>query len=314
MRLRVLVLAATMITMIGTYATAADATPSSDLTKQINDLSNKLEDVAESYNKTNEALKQTVAQAKQLTASLPGARANLKIAAAQMKTLASTAYMQGEPGGMTALLDGPGDLIQRMGYLDQLQRDRQRAITTYTSTLEDYQSRQAALQTAKEKQTAEAKVLAAKKKDIEAKIAVLRAKRTAAYGRPTEPSTTHSLSAPSVSGSAGVAVRYAIAAYNRGAMYGYGADGPNTYDCSGLTMAAWRTAGVSLPHNAAAQYGAIPHVSRSSLAPGDLVFYRNLGHVAIYIGNGRIIAATSYGSPLKNEPVDVMPPYGYGRP
>ena len=307
-------LAATVIAILGTYATAAEATPSSDLTKQINDLSNKLEDVAEAYNKTNEALKKTTAQEKQLTASLPGARQKLQVATQQMRTLASTAYMQGNPGGMTALLDGPGDLILRMSYLDQLQRDRQQAIDTYTSTLRDYNTREAALKTAQEKQSAQAKVLAAQKKDIQAKIAVLRAKRTELYGRPTEPSTTHSLSVPAVSGAAGKAVQYAVDAYNRGAMYEYGADGPDTYDCSGLTMAAWRAAGVSLPHNAAEQYYAIPHISRSSLAPGDLVFYRSLGHVAIYIGNGRIIAATSYGNPVKNEPVDVMTPYGYGRP
>ena len=313
-RLRILALAATAIAMIGTYTTAAQAAPSSDLIKQINAMSNKLENVTESYNKLNDQLKQTVAQEKALTASLPGARQALSAASTQMRTIASTAYMQGNPGGMTAVLDGPGDLIQRMSYLDQIQRDRQRAIDTYTSTLNDYQSREAALKTAELKQTAQAKVIAATKTDIEGQLKVLMAKRTAAYGRPSEPATTHSLSAPSASGSAGTAVRYAINAYNRGATYVFAASGPDHYDCSGLTMAAWAAAGVSLPHNAAAQYGAIPHISRSSLAPGDLVFYRGLEHVGIYIGGGRIIAATRPGEPLKNEAVDVMPPYGYGRP
>ena len=53
----------------------------------------------------------------------------------------------------------------------------------------------------------------------------------------------------------------------------WGADGPNSYDCSGLTMAAWQQAGINLPHNAARQYGSLPHVSRSDLRPGDLVFF-----------------------------------------
>lgn len=314
-KLRVLVLAATVLAMIGTYATAAQAAPStSDLTKQINEMSNQLENITESYNKMNDSLKQTITQEKQLAASLGPARVALQTASAQMRVIAANAYMQGQPGGMTAMLDGPGNLLQRMSYLDQMSRERQRAIATYTAATQDYTSRQAAFKTAQAKQAAQIKVLTASRQKIEAKLAALKAKRTAAYGSPTAPATTHSLSAPAVSGKAGVAVSYAISAYNRGATYYPSADGPNQYDCSGLTMAAWRAAGVSLPHNAAEQYYAIPHLSRSSLAPGDLVFYRNLGHVAIYIGNGRIIAATSYGNPLKNEPVDVMPPYGYGRP
>ena len=78
-------------------------------------------------------------------------------------------------------------------------------------------------------------------------------------------------------------------------MYEYGSGGPNTYDCSGLTSAAWAKAGKSLPHNAAAQYSATTRISRSELQPGDLVFYRSLGHVGIYVGGGQIIDASRAG-------------------
>jgi cell wall-associated NlpC family hydrolase len=315
MRLRALVLATVAIAITGTYATAAQAAPSADLKKQITTMENKLEDVTESYNAMNIDLAQTKKQESDLAKSLPGAKAALQAATAQMGTMASAAYMQGNVGGMDAILSGGStDLLQRMGYLDQLSRDRQRDIAAYTATTRDYNTRQAALKTAQDKQAAQVKILAATKKDIEAKLKVLYAKRTQAYGRATEPSTTHSLKAPAVSGKAGKAVSYAIDAYNRGATYVYAASGPDHFDCSGLTMAAWKAAGVNLPHNARDQYNSIPHISRSSLAPGDLVFYRNLGHVAIYIGGGHIIAATTSGTPLKKQSVDVSPPYGYGRP
>jgi cell wall-associated NlpC family hydrolase len=79
-------------------------------------------------------------------------------------------------------------------------------------------------------------------------------------------------------------------------------------------MAAWQAAGVSLPHNAEMQWNAVAHISRSSLAPGDLVFYRSLNHVAIYVGNGQVIHAPSTGDHVRVASVDMMPPYGYGRP
>jgi cell wall-associated NlpC family hydrolase len=315
MRLRALVLAAVAIAITGTYATAAQAAPSSDLKKQITTLENKLEDVTESYNAMNIDLAATKKQETDLAASLPGAKAALLAAKAQMGTMATAAYMQGNVGGVDSILTGGStDLLQRMSYLDQLSRDRQRDIAAYTATTTDYNTRQAALKTAQDKQAAQAKVLAATKKTIEGQLKVLYAKRTQAYGRATEPGTTHSLKAPAVSGKAGKAVSYAVAAYNRGATYVYAASGPDHFDCSGLTMASWKAAGVNLPHNARDQYNSVPHISRSSLAPGDLVFYRNLQHVAIYIGGGQIIAATTSGTPLKKQSVDVLPPYGYGRP
>jgi cell wall-associated NlpC family hydrolase len=62
------------------------------------------------------------------------------------------------------------------------------------------------------------------------------------------------------------------------------------------------------------QWNALPHISRVSLSPGDLVFYSRLGHVGIYVGNGQIIHAPHAGDHVRLASVDVMPPYGYARP
>ncbi len=109
-------------------------------------------------------------------------------------------------------------------------------------------------------------------------------------------SDTPNGSAGSPSSRAQMAVAYALSKV--GHSYVAGADGPGTFDCSGLTMAAWRTAGVSLPHYSYAQYGSTQHISRSELRPGDLLFYFGSGahHVAMYIGGGMMVSASNPGA------------------
>jgi len=107
-------------------------------------------------------------------------------------------------------------------------------------------------------------------------------------------------------GRAGVAVQAAMA--QLGDSYVWGADGPSSFDCSGLTMYAWGRAGVSLSHSSKAQASEGRRVSKSQLMPGDLVFYYSpISHVAMYIGNGRIVHAPRPGKPVQTAPLDEMP-------
>ncbi|MFE5734463.1 NlpC/P60 family protein [Streptomyces sp. NPDC056528] len=93
-----------------------------------------------------------------------------------------------------------------------------------------------------------------------------------------------------------------------GKPYVWGATGPSGYDCSGLTQAAWRAAGVSLPRTTYTQINAGQRVSRSRLAPGDLVFfYSGISHVGLYIGGGQMIHAPRPGAPIRIAPIDEMP-------
>ncbi|MDA8277057.1 MAG: NlpC/P60 family protein [Actinomycetota bacterium] len=98
---------------------------------------------------------------------------------------------------------------------------------------------------------------------------------------------------------AGASRAVAVAMSELGKPYVFGASGPYAFDCSGFAMYAWGQAGVSLPHNAAAQYDSIPHVSLSQLQPGDLVFYFTpIDHVAIYIGGGNVVVADNPSYPI----------------
>ncbi|WP_375003076.1 NlpC/P60 family protein [Aeromicrobium sp. CTD01-1L150] len=93
------------------------------------------------------------------------------------------------------------------------------------------------------------------------------------------------------SGKAGKAVEFARAQV--GDAYTYGGTGPNAWDCSGLTQGAWGAAGVSIPRVAGDQYAAGRDVPLGSVQPGDLVFYADMSHVGIYIGNGQVVHAAN---------------------
>jgi cell wall-associated NlpC family hydrolase len=99
----------------------------------------------------------------------------------------------------------------------------------------------------------------------------------------------------------GASAAISFARQQIGDPYVWGAAGPNAWDCSGLTMGAWRAGGISLPHYSVAQYEQSTPISRGSLKPGDLVFWgsssssSSIYHVALYVGNGMIIQAPRTG-------------------
>ncbi|MGW5668673.1 NlpC/P60 family protein [Micromonospora sp. NPDC003776] len=295
-------------------ASVARATPTpAELTKQIEKSSTELERIVESYNKLNEEIKANKATAATLQTRIGPLQAQTEQSRAEVGLLAATAYKTGGLRTAQALLE-PGastTLPERLGALDQLSRQRQATINGFTENQRQLIDQKTRLDATLARQAAQAKQLAAGKKKIEADLARLYQLRRQAYGRATEAPTRSTASAPNISGSAGVAVRYAYGAI--GKPYVYGADGPDGYDCSGLTLAAWRAAGKSLPHNAAMQWDATARISRSSLQPGDLVFYSGLGHVAIYVGSGQIIDAPSAGRNVNKRGMDIMSIQGYGR-
>jgi peptidoglycan DL-endopeptidase CwlO len=118
---------------------------------------------------------------------------------------------------------------------------------------------------------------------------------------------------PSGGAAAAVAAAYSVI----GTPYQWGGADPETgFDCSGLTMWSWAQAGVSLPHSSAAQYAVLPHVSRTQLQPGDLVFfYSPISHVGMYVGGGMMIHSPHTGGFVEKVSFDSYPDFvGAGRP
>ncbi|MEO6468297.1 MAG: NlpC/P60 family protein [Acidimicrobiia bacterium] len=118
---------------------------------------------------------------------------------------------------------------------------------------------------------------------------------------------------PAPNGGAAAAVAFAKAQV--GKRYVYATSGPDTYDCSGLTGAAWERGGVSLTHYSGAQYQQTMRIGAGDLQPGDLIFYGPGGsnHVEIYIGNGGVVSASNPSTGVKFSSVRYGSATGYGR-
>ncbi|MFC4505538.1 MULTISPECIES: C40 family peptidase [Streptomyces] len=109
------------------------------------------------------------------------------------------------------------------------------------------------------------------------------------------------------------AIAYATA--QLGKPYEWGAEGPNTYDCSGLTSEAWKSAGVPIPRTSQEQWRQLPHVAVEDMRPGDLIIYfDDASHVALYVGNGKIIHAPRPGRTVTLAGAGTMPILAVVRP
>jgi peptidoglycan DL-endopeptidase CwlO len=125
----------------------------------------------------------------------------------------------------------------------------------------------------------------------------------------------------SMATTAGARKAIAFARAQLGKPYQWAADGPATFDCSGLTMRAWQAGGISLPHWSVAQWQVSTPVSPANARPGDLVFfaynlndYGSIHHVALYIGNGLMIEAPYTGATVRISSVDRPDLFGFARP
>ncbi|WP_431990935.1 NlpC/P60 family protein [Streptomyces albogriseolus] len=117
--------------------------------------------------------------------------------------------------------------------------------------------------------------------------------------------------APSAAGER--AVRYAVE--QLGKPYEWGAEGPETYDCSGLTSEAWRAAGAEVPRTSQEQWARLERIDLVDLRPGDLVVYfHDATHVALYLGDGMVVQAPRPGARIKVSPVAANPVLGAVRP
>jgi cell wall-associated NlpC family hydrolase len=125
--------------------------------------------------------------------------------------------------------------------------------------------------------------------------------------------SSNALPAVPSSDQAAVAVRAAMTQI--GKRYVWAGAGPDTFDCSGLTMSSWRQAGVMMAHSAADQYASFKHVSTDQLQPGDLVFFGHpIHHVGMYVGGGMMVHAPESGELVQVSPVSRGDLVGASRP
>ncbi|GAA4437606.1 C40 family peptidase [Phytohabitans houttuyneae] len=273
----------------------------------------RLEQVIEEYNEVRDDLRATRGKQAALAArTLPLERA-AAAEEARIGMIAATEYRNSGAGPALAVITStsPEDFADRLLVLDRLAAQQRAAVDKLTAARARFDGSRRALEAVAEQQQAQQERLASRRKQIEHDITQLESLRERSGYRPA--TGIRGFKPVFSAGKAGAAVRFAYA--QLGKSYRFGAEGPDAYDCSGLTSAAWSRAGVALPHNARRQQQAVHGVSRSDLRPGDLVFYyRNVRHVGMYVGGGKIIHAPQHGEPVRVDNVDYQPVHSFGRP
>jgi cell wall-associated NlpC family hydrolase len=298
-------------------AYAAPSTPATSVQQQINAASTQLETIVEQFNKVNGALAANRTAELKLKAQIAPTLKAVDAAKVRVSQIAAQAYMNGPPTSLAMIVgaSSTSTLLDQITTLNQVAVNQKRQINGYAKLTATYTAEKQKLDNLITVQTAQQKSLASQKATINTKLAKLYAIRKAAFGSATTASGGKQATPPAyLPGRGGTVVKFAYA--QLGKPYVWAADGPGSYDCSGLVLAAYRKVGVDLTHNAAEQWGEVHHISRSQLEPGDLVFYEpgNIHHVAIYIGGGKVIHAPTFGETVKISGMDMMTEKGYGRP
>lgn len=309
MRVRFVALtaAATVLALLLGSAPAHAEPTLAEVEKQVKEKGEELEAVIEEYNAAKENLKKAETRQGEIEKQLKPLSDSVALAQQAIDDIAVSTYQGGNLSQVNIMLSGsPDQTVERLSILNQLGQTQIAEIKAFHDATDALAAEQASLQTTIEEQEGLKKEIGTKKDKIEGELDKLKDLQDELQPPPKINAP------PPPSGSAGAAVQFA---YDQlGEPYVYGSGGPDSWDCSGLTQGAWRAAGVSLSHNAAMQYNEIPHVNRSNLAAGDLVFYNNLNHVGIYVGDGKVVHAPTSGSVVSVAPVDSMPIVGYGRP
>ncbi|GII77528.1 hypothetical protein Sru01_25100 [Sphaerisporangium rufum] len=298
---------------VGAPVGSAAAEPKPGLNKlktQVEDLYNEIESLTEQYNGQRERLAQVRRSAELAKKTLARSETDLAEKRRKAGMYAQDAYMTGGLGSSLALAMS----ADPSRYLDQ-------AATTYTMEMQQGQEVSQisqAMETARRaKESARAREAEVQK--LVSDLGAQRDKIRKAIGR-TETSLFRQARAKV--GGFGRATRVAIPIPGDGKAaeatkwaltqqlkpYVWGAEGPNTFDCSGLVMWAYQKVGISLPHYTGDQWTAGTHVSRDDMRPGDLVFFHSdLHHVGIYIGGGLMVHAPHTGDVVRVAPIGNRP-------
>jgi peptidoglycan DL-endopeptidase CwlO len=284
-------------------ALPASAEPSpAQARRKVEKLNEEVDRIVERYNKSNVDLKSARARLKSVNKSVAREQRTFNRLRGRLVELAASAYKTGDMGSVASMVSSqnPQTVLDQAAVFTHLARNRSSEVGEFLATAQRLQREQAQARSTYNDVKKKASELVDQKKKVEKAIA-----KQQRFLPPSERGGPigGNYNGPA-SGSARKALDFAFA--QLGKPYSYGATGPGSYDCSGLTQAAWRAAGVNLPRTTYQQINAGNRVSFANLQPGDLFFGNNAGHVGLYVGGGKIIHAPRTG---KN--VEVVPVAGY---
>ena len=333
----------------GIWATAALADPAEDTLAKLNELSRQAEQLTESMHSAEVDLDkkvqiQTEADRKHTDdlAALDAAKAQLSTYQGNVDKLAASVYMGGRTDGMNAMLTAasPQNLIDKMSVQRVMAREMAeqmqnfRAASQQAIVVEEASAKSAAdAKTAADEAAAVRADLQRKQSELQVQItsvkaryAMLTAVQQAALASPgalppsvmarqADFAALAAMPRPGGGGGSGAGAAAVQAALSRlGDPYVWGGSGPGAFDCSGLVMWAFQQSGVFLPHSSQMQSGGGQPVSLDQMEPGDVVtYYSDASHVGLYIGDGMIVHASTFGVPVAVSPVNNAPIYNVRR-
>ncbi|WP_296389700.1 C40 family peptidase [Williamsia sp.] len=336
MRLLTTVVLTALVIALGFGSSAgADPSPRSpdQLLTRYNSLGREAEKSAEAMHNAEiqlaagqRAVSESKAGVAAATKTLDGLSARLDELQGRVDGLARASYRGARVNRLYAVLvsDSPQSLLDQMSGLEMVSRQTVRDLKAYrTASSAATKARDAATAAGRKAADAVAAVdkrradLQSKQSDLQLQIAQVKAVYESLTGKQLA-----ALRGPEIDfdpklvarGTAAEAVAVTAALTRIGDPYVWGATGPGQFDCSGLMVWAYRQAGKVLPRSSEAQLAGGTPVARQDMKPGDLViYYGDASHVGMYVGDGYVVHASTFGVPVKVVPVDDAGPFNSAR-
>jgi cell wall-associated NlpC family hydrolase len=309
-----------LVTIAGlaTYAGTAGAAPQPSITQ----VEAKVNSLTSQFDQANQQYDQSAQQVSQARVAL--AAANKKVATAQVQfkklqgavaEIAAASYENSNMTSIAGLLSSndPNAVLNSASLLQEISQGRNQQLSAFlvaarqlSETQQQAQRTRNALGQVEQLKLTQKNKASKALSDEKSVYANLTAEQQQTVQATTVGGSSSSADpAPSYTGSTategGKAAAFAVQMAADKCPYVYGATGPcsDGYDCSGLAQAAWSAAGVSIPRTTYDDWSSLPHISMSSLEPGDLIEFDGEGHVAIYVGNGMIVDAPHTGADVE---------------
>lgn len=299
--------AASLALLLPGGVSSAQPNPSlTDLVAQAKQLTYQINALSEQYDGLRIQLSSARAAAKKAEKAAAQDAAALRTGRVAVSHLAAASYENAGYDPTLELLSStnPSQFLNQASIMEQLDQENGNRVTTLRAAqAADNRAHEVAQQQIARVTSLEA-AMNAKTKAIQAKIDKVNssamAQAMAIFDRTGQ---YPDINIPGGNSVGAVALRYALS--RRGDPYVWGAAGPSEFDCSGLVMWAYAQEGISLPHYTGSQWNMGQHISRSQLEPGDLVFFfADISHVGLYIGNGMMVDAPSFGQDVMVQPID----------
>jgi cell wall-associated NlpC family hydrolase len=284
--------------------------------QQLNDLWRQAEPLIEKYNSVHDQYEKNKAQVAVLQKQLAPLETQLELAEVKIGAMSAQAYESGASTPVAAFITSgsPTDFVDQLTYMNMLAKAQTDQLASVRDARDKYNAQKTPLDALNATLAQQDSDLAKQRTVIEQKLDDLQKLRIKVYGTQGgigqyRPWTCPSTYLPTKGYQAA-----AFACKQAGKPYVWDAAGPNAYDCSGLTMQAWASVGIYLPHNAYDQAHSMKLVSASQLQIGDLIFYyADISHVTIYVGDGHVMSAPQPGDVVRMMDIGGAV-WGYGHP